>query len=113
MDEASAIFLNNKLLKDRRTLDHIGNELSRDSARMKELEQAVSSIAEKGSAEYDDARDVSCDSVKRLKIVRERRDNHSYLFLAFTRYLPQDCFVINRESSREKRCRYDHSEYWR
>ncbi|KAI9318827.1 hypothetical protein BX666DRAFT_1855230, partial [Dichotomocladium elegans] len=38
IDEPSVIFLNNKLIKDRRLLDQLGDELSRNSTIMKDLE---------------------------------------------------------------------------
>ena len=58
IDEPSVIFLNNKLIKDRRQLDKLGDELSQNSARMQELETIVNGIDDRTSAEYDHAREV-------------------------------------------------------
>lgn len=53
IDEPSVIFLNNKLIKDRRRLDQLGDELSRNSDQMKSFESELKSIQNKASAQYD------------------------------------------------------------
>lgn len=58
IDEPSVIFLNNKLIKDRRRLDQLGDELSRNSDQMKSFESELKSIQNKASAQYDVTHEV-------------------------------------------------------
>lgn len=57
-NDTAVIFLNNKLIKDRKHLDTLGEELSKKSTELSQLESAVSSIQNKGTAEYDKANEV-------------------------------------------------------
>jgi hypothetical protein len=57
-NDTAAIFLNNKLIKDRKQLDTLGEELSKKSTELSQLESAVSSIQNRGTAEYDKANEV-------------------------------------------------------
>lgn len=57
-NDTAVIFLNNKLIKDRKQLDTLGEELSKKSTELSQLESAVSSIQNRGTAEYDKANEV-------------------------------------------------------
>lgn len=59
LSDSSIIFLNNKLVKDRRKLDDIGDELSKRSAELGTLDATVRSITNKAVPDYDVAKEVN------------------------------------------------------
>lgn len=59
LSDSSIIFLNNKLVKDRRKLDDIGDELSKRSAELGKLDASVRSITNKAVPDYDVAKEVN------------------------------------------------------
>ncbi|KAI9492598.1 hypothetical protein BDB00DRAFT_827311 [Zychaea mexicana] len=73
IDEPSVIFLNNKLIKDRRQLDILGDELSQNSARMNELETVVNGISDRTSAEYDHARERLAEVTRNIAMLSTQK----------------------------------------
>ncbi|CEG76507.1 Putative CAMK/CAMKL/BRSK protein kinase [Rhizopus microsporus] len=113
-NDTAAIFLNNKLIKDRKHLDTLGEELSKKSTELSQLESAVSSIQNKGTAEYDKAneklldlmRDITMLSTDKVKVKSEidliiqhigddglRAKNHDFKQSSFT--IPTTCDYCN------------------
>lgn len=56
--DSAVIFLNNKLIKDRKQLDVLADDLSKKSADMSQLESAVQSIKDKVSPDFDKTNEV-------------------------------------------------------
>ncbi|KAI9268257.1 hypothetical protein BDA99DRAFT_505321 [Phascolomyces articulosus] len=73
IDEPSVIFLNNKLIKDRRQLDQLGDELSQNSAKMHELETVVNGIDDRTSAEYDHARERLSEVTRNIAMLSTQK----------------------------------------
>jgi hypothetical protein len=57
-NDAAVIYLNNKLIKDRKQLDVLGDDLSKRSAELEKLESTVKSIENTASPDYDKAKEV-------------------------------------------------------
>ncbi|KAI7852598.1 hypothetical protein BDC45DRAFT_607176 [Circinella umbellata] len=73
IDEPSVIFLNNKLIKDRRQLDKLGDELSQNSAKMQELETIVDRTDDRTSAEYDIARERLAETTRNIAMLSTQK----------------------------------------
>lgn len=61
--DSAVIFLNNKLIKDRKQLDVLADDLSKRSADVNQLESAVKAIENKASADYDKSNEVGLGCV--------------------------------------------------
>lgn len=58
-NEAAVIFLNNKLMKDRKQLDVLADDLSKKSTELNKIESLVGSIENKASPDYDKSKEVN------------------------------------------------------
>lgn len=58
ISDSAVIFLNNKLVKDRKKLDTLGDELSTKSGQLDTLKQTVAAIENKASSDYDKSTEV-------------------------------------------------------
>ncbi|KAL0072954.1 hypothetical protein F4703DRAFT_1901465 [Phycomyces blakesleeanus] len=67
-NESDIIFLNNRLIKDKKQLDTITNELSRYSSEADELKYRVDAIQSKGSLEYDKAMELLMESLRNITL---------------------------------------------
>ncbi|GAN08627.1 actin polymerization protein Bzz1 [Mucor ambiguus] len=112
--DSAVIFLNNKLIKDRRQLDVLADDLSKRSADMSQLESAVKAIENRASAEYDKSneklmdliRDITLLSTQKVRVKSEvdliiqnigddglRAENHDFKSSSFT--IPTTCDLCN------------------
>ncbi|OAC99873.1 hypothetical protein MUCCIDRAFT_165699 [Mucor lusitanicus CBS 277.49] len=112
--DSAVIFLNNKLIKDRKQLDVLADDLSKRSADMSQLESAVKAIENKASADYDKSneklmdviRDITLLSTQKVRVKSEvdliiqnigddglRAENHDFKTSSFT--IPTTCDLCN------------------
>ncbi|CAO3624271.1 unnamed protein product [Cunninghamella blakesleeana] len=73
LSDSSIIFLNNILVKDRKKLDTIGDELSRKSEELAKEDTCVQSITDKASENYDIAKDQYMDISRQLTILSTQK----------------------------------------
>ncbi|KAI8144182.1 hypothetical protein BJV82DRAFT_608592 [Fennellomyces sp. T-0311] len=73
IDEPSVIFLNNKLIKNRRQLDVLGDELSQNSTQMKELEAVVNTIDDRTSPDYDHAQERLTEVTRNIAMLSTQK----------------------------------------
>ncbi|KAI8073147.1 hypothetical protein BC940DRAFT_290652 [Gongronella butleri] len=69
ISDASIIFLNNRLVKDRKKLDIIADELSRRSTELSEQDDKVRGIHDKASVEYDIAREQFVEISRQMTLL--------------------------------------------
>ncbi|CEP09015.1 hypothetical protein [Parasitella parasitica] len=112
--DSAIIFLNNKLIKDRKQLDVLADDLSKRSAEMSQLESMVKSIENKASPDYDKSneklmdviRDITLLSTQKVRVKSEvdliiqsigddglRAENHDFKSSSFT--IPTTCDLCN------------------
>ncbi|KAL7310474.1 Protein BZZ1 [Mucor circinelloides] len=112
--DSAVIFLNNKLIKDRKQLDVLADDLSKRSADMSQLESTVKAIENKASADYDKSneklmdviRDITLLSTQKVRVKSEvdliiqnigddglRAENHDFKSSSFT--IPTTCDLCN------------------
>ncbi|KAI8370561.1 uncharacterized protein BYT42DRAFT_582860 [Radiomyces spectabilis] len=78
-NDSATIFLNNKLIKNRKLLDTLADDLSKRSTEMMQLEKAVDAIDDRASTEYDTAkeklvavmRDITLLSTQKVRVKSE------------------------------------------
>ncbi|KAI9303643.1 hypothetical protein BJ944DRAFT_256666 [Cunninghamella echinulata] len=73
LSDSSIIFLNNILVKDRKKLDSIGDELSRKSNELGEEDAHCQSITDKASESYDIAKDRLMDISRQMTILSTQK----------------------------------------
>ncbi|KAI8078836.1 uncharacterized protein BX664DRAFT_380965 [Halteromyces radiatus] len=73
ISDSSIIFLNNKLVKDRKRLDTIGDELSKRSKDLADMDTYVRSITDKAQPEYDVAREQLMDLSREMTILATQK----------------------------------------
>ncbi|KAI7894598.1 uncharacterized protein EV154DRAFT_542366 [Mucor mucedo] len=109
-NDAAVIFLNNKLIKDRKQLDTLGDDLSKRSTELNKMESLVGSIPNQTSADYDKSkeklmdiiRDITLLSTQKVRVKSEvdliiqnigddglRAQNHDFKSSSFT--IPTSC----------------------
>jgi hypothetical protein len=65
--DSAIIYLNNRLIKDRKQLDILGDDLEKKSSEMNKLSSLLDSIENKTTAEYDKAKEVKKKKKKRRR----------------------------------------------
>jgi hypothetical protein len=65
--DSAIIYLNNRLIKDRKQLDILGDDLEKKSSEMNKLSSLLDSIENKTTAEYDKAKEVKKKKKKKKK----------------------------------------------
>ncbi|KAI8877427.1 hypothetical protein K501DRAFT_278482 [Backusella circina FSU 941] len=112
--DSAVIYLNNRLIKDRKQLNILGDDLEKKSTEMNKLSSLVDSIENKTTVEYDKAkekllevvRDVSVISTQKVKIKSEvdliiqnigddglKAQNHDFKSSSFA--IPTTCDYCN------------------
>ncbi|ORX50447.1 SH3-domain-containing protein [Hesseltinella vesiculosa] len=69
ISDSSIIFLNNRLLKDRKKLDTIADDLSKRSMELSEQDEKMRAVADKASMEYDLAREQFVDISRQMTLL--------------------------------------------
>ncbi|KAG2195795.1 hypothetical protein INT46_003437 [Mucor plumbeus] len=112
--DSAVIFLNNKLIKDRKQLDVLADDLSKKSTDMSQLETTVKSIENKSSLDFDKfneklmdvIRDITLLSTQKVRVKSEvdliiqnigddglGAENHDFKSSSFT--IPTTCDLCN------------------
>jgi hypothetical protein len=66
--DSAIIYLNNRLIKDRKQLDILGDDLEKKSSEMNKLSSLLDSIENKTTAEYDKAKEVKQKKTKKRDV---------------------------------------------
>lgn len=72
-NDTAVIFLNNKLLKDRKQLDTLGDDLSKRSAELNQMESTVGSIENITTAEYDKSKEKLMDIIRDITLLSTQK----------------------------------------
>ncbi|KAI9273305.1 hypothetical protein EDC94DRAFT_644570 [Helicostylum pulchrum] len=72
-NEASVIFLNNKLMKDRKQLDVLADDLSKKSTELNKIESLVGSIENKASPDYDKSKEKLMELIRDITLLSTQK----------------------------------------
>lgn len=86
-NDAAVIFLNNKLIKDRKQLDTLGDDLSKRSTELNKMESLVASIENKASPDYDKSKEV--------RITNIMKTYNSHILVEINGYHKRHHIIIN------------------
>ena len=73
VNESAVIFLNNKLLKDRKQLDILADDLSKRSLEMSKLEAAVKSSGDPSTPNYDKANENLLETIRDITMLSTQK----------------------------------------
>lgn len=72
-NDAAVIFLNNKLIKDRKQLDTLGDDLSKRSTELNKVESIVASIQNQASPDYDKSKEKLMDIIRDITLLSTQK----------------------------------------